>query len=66
MRFLDEFHSNGILPKGCNESSISLISKVADSQNLGDFRPISLVGCIYKILAKVLARKLPVGITMCY
>lgn len=29
-----------------------------DLQHLGDFRPISLVGCMYKILAKILSNKI--------
>jgi len=34
---------------------ITLIEKVVSPQRLNDFRPISLVGCMYKVLAKVLA-----------
>ena len=56
--FLDEFYVNGIFPKGCNASFIALIPKVADPQNLNEYRPISLIGCMYKIVAKVLAKRL--------
>ena len=58
IRFLDEFHVNGIFPKDCNESFIALISKVNDPQNLNEYRPISLIGCVYKIVAKLLANKM--------
>lgn len=34
---------------------ITLIAKYRNPQNLSQFRPIFLVGCLYKILAKVLA-----------
>jgi len=37
---------------------ITLIEKVVSPQRLNDFRPISLVGCMYKVLAKVLANRL--------
>jgi len=37
---------------------IALIAKVQIPQRLNDFRPISLVGCMYKVLAKVLANRL--------
>ena len=37
---------------------LRLISKKANAKNIRDFRPISLIGCIYKLLSKVLARKL--------
>ena len=32
-----------------------LIPKKNGATDIGDYRPISLVGCIYKVLAKVLA-----------
>jgi hypothetical protein len=58
MRFLSEFHRNGKLTKGINSTFIALIPKVDCPQRLNDFRPISLVGSLYKILAKVLANRL--------
>jgi hypothetical protein len=58
MRFITEFHRNGKLSKGINSTFIALIPKVDNPQKLNDFRPISLVGSLYKILAKVLANRL--------
>jgi len=58
MRFVSEFHCNGKLTKGINNTFIALIPKVDSPQELNDFRPISLVGSLYKILAKVLANRL--------
>jgi hypothetical protein len=58
MRFINEFHRNGKLTKGINSTFIALIPKVDSPQRLIDFRPISLVGSLYKILAKVLANRL--------
>ncbi|CAJ2670867.1 unnamed protein product [Trifolium pratense] len=43
---------------GINATFIALIPKTDSPQRLNDFRPISLVGCLYKILAKVLANRL--------
>ena len=57
-RFLQEFQQNGMLPRRSNASSITLIPKVDDPQCLNEFRPISLVGCMYKVLAKILANRL--------
>lgn len=37
---------------------IALIPKVDNPQSLNDFRPISMVGSLYKILVKVLANRL--------
>ncbi|GAU33774.1 hypothetical protein TSUD_393360 [Trifolium subterraneum] len=58
MRFMVEFHRNGRLSKGINSTFIALIPKVDNPHRLNDFRPISLVGSLYKILAKVLANRL--------
>ena len=58
LRFLDEFHVNGVVPRGLNASFIALIPKVVDPQVLNEYRPISLIGCAYKILAKILANRL--------
>lgn len=58
MRFLIEFHRNGRLAKVINSTFIALIPKVDSPQRLTDFRPISLVGSMYKILAKLLACRL--------
>jgi hypothetical protein len=58
MRFVSEFHRNGKLTKGLNSTFIALIPKVDSPQRLNDFRPISLVGSLYKILAKLLPNRL--------
>jgi hypothetical protein len=46
------------LSKGIDSTFIALIPKVNSPQRLNDFRPISLVGSLYKILSKVLDNKL--------
>jgi len=53
-----EFHRNGKLTKGVNSTFIALIPKVSSPQHFNEFRPISLVGCMYKVLAKFLANRL--------
>ncbi|RZC29900.1 Exocyst complex component SEC6 isoform B [Glycine soja] len=58
MRFLDEFYINGSFPKGSNASFIALIPKRNDPQSLNDYRPISLIGCVYKVVSKLLANRL--------
>jgi len=57
VRFITEFHRNGKLSKGINSTFIALIPKVENPQSLNDFRSISLVGSLYKILAKILANR---------
>jgi hypothetical protein len=56
--FFDQFHANACLPKSLCSFFLTLIPKVSSPQSLGDFRPISLIGCLYKLLAKVLAARL--------
>nr|GEX57497.1 putative RNA-directed DNA polymerase, eukaryota, reverse transcriptase zinc-binding domain protein [Tanacetum cinerariifolium] len=49
---------DGTLPKGCNSSFIALIQKTQNAKTVKDFRPISLIGSLYKIIAKILANRL--------
>ncbi|GKA35181.1 putative RNA-directed DNA polymerase, eukaryota, reverse transcriptase zinc-binding domain protein [Tanacetum coccineum] len=46
------------IKKGRNASFIVLILKHLDPVDLRDYRPISLIGCMYKVLSKLLSRKL--------
>jgi len=52
------FQSIGFISRGCNASFIMLIAKKDNPSNLNEFRPISLMGCVYKILLKILANRL--------
>ncbi|KAL4592668.1 hypothetical protein LXL04_005671 [Taraxacum kok-saghyz] len=58
MKFVKHFEESGSFVRGSNSSFISLLPKVKDPLSLQDFRPISLIGCVYKIIAKALANKL--------
>jgi hypothetical protein len=58
VRVMEEFHANGKIVKGANSSFIVLIPKKKNPVNISDFRPISLVGCIYKVISKVLTNRL--------
>nr|KAJ0205481.1 hypothetical protein LSAT_V11C500272200 [Lactuca sativa] len=66
IHFVSHFKAHGQFVMGCNPSFITLILKVKYPLNLGDYRPISLIGCMYKIFAKVLALglKLVVGLVV--
>ena len=52
------FHDYGCIPKGCNASFVALVPKVRDPVNLEQYRPISLVGVMYKVISKVLAERI--------
>nr|XP_043616324.1 uncharacterized protein LOC122588274 [Erigeron canadensis] len=55
---VSEFHTHGSIPPGCNSSFITLIPKVSNPTIMSGFRPISLIGIQYKIIAKLIANRL--------
>ena len=57
LKLFDEFYYSGKFVASLNSTFIGLISKKVGAVNLKNFRPISLVGSMYKLLSKVLARR---------
>jgi len=55
--FLQNLHTRGKFEKSFNATFVSLIPKKTGAMDVRDFRPISLVGGIYKIISKVLANR---------
>ena len=53
-----EFHNQNMFLKNINNIFLVLIPKKGGAEDIGDFRPISLLGGLYKLLAKVLANRL--------
>ncbi|GJW56983.1 RNA-directed DNA polymerase, eukaryota [Tanacetum coccineum] len=49
---------------GSNASFIALIPKVTDAILVSDFRPISLIGSVYKVVTKILANRLATVISV--
>jgi tripartite-type tricarboxylate transporter receptor subunit TctC len=58
MSVFAKFHARGKFVKSINSTFISLILKTQGAKEINDFRPISLVGGVYKIIAKVLANRM--------
>ncbi|KAL4291067.1 hypothetical protein GQ457_14G002890 [Hibiscus cannabinus] len=58
MDFFNNFYKGCIEDFSFNHSFIVLIPKIRNPVGIEDFRPISLVGCVYKLLSKVLALRL--------
>jgi hypothetical protein len=58
MAVFSDFHARSKFEKSLNSTFISLIPKVLGAADLKDFRPISLVNGVYKIISKVLANRL--------
>ena len=58
MGFFREFHYHNCFVRSLNATFLILIPKKGGVEDLRDFRSISLVGGLYKWLAKVLANRL--------
>ncbi|XP_058766944.1 uncharacterized protein LOC131640567 [Vicia villosa] len=58
IRLFKDFYRYGVLSKAITSSFLTLIPKRESPMGLGDYRPICLVGCIYKVVAKLLASRL--------
>jgi hypothetical protein len=50
MAVFEEFHARDKFVKSINSTFISLIPKTHGAKEISDFRPISLVGGVYKII----------------
>ena len=61
MEMFRDFHANETFIRSLNATFLVLIPKKGDAEDLKDFRPISLLGSLHKILAKVLANRLKKG-----
>lgn len=57
-----ELFNLGQMPKSITSSFLALISKIANPQGFNDFRPIFLIGSMYKTITKMLASRLKVVI----
>jgi hypothetical protein len=58
MGVFQDFHTHSKFVKSINATFLALIPKKFGAVDLKDFRPISLVSGVYKIIAKVLANRL--------
>lgn len=54
----DQFFHNVVLHKSLTSFFVALVPKVKCLLKLGDFRLISLLGSLYKLVAKVLVSRL--------
>ncbi|XP_016185845.1 uncharacterized protein LOC107627528 [Arachis ipaensis] len=52
------FFRSAQLPTEANVTWVTLAPKVEGAKEVKDFRPISMVGCLYKVISKVLVRRM--------
>ena len=57
MVVFEHFHRYSVFERSLNASFLALIPKKNNAIDVKDFRPISLVGSVYKLLSKVLANR---------
>ena len=55
VRVFVEFHRSGIINQSTNATCIALVPKKNRTKKFLEFRRISLITCLYKIIAKVLS-----------
>ena len=58
MGFFTKFLVRGVFPKSLNATFLCLLLKIVEADDIMNFRPISLVRSVCKILAKVFASRL--------
>jgi len=58
MQTIQNFHQNEMIEKSFNVTFRALIPKKYGAEELMDFRPISLIGGVYKIIAKLLTERM--------
>ncbi|KAG7533614.1 Zinc knuckle CX2CX4HX4C [Arabidopsis thaliana x Arabidopsis arenosa] len=55
---IQQFFISGVFPKDWNFTQLCLIPKIKKPVNMTDLRPISLCSVLYKIISKILVRRL--------
>ena len=58
MRVFLEFHTKGVINQSTNATFIAMVPKKSQTFKISNYRPISLVTSLYKIIAKVLSGRL--------
>ncbi|XP_076896375.1 uncharacterized protein LOC143549354 [Bidens hawaiensis] len=63
--FVKDFEKFGYLEKCCNSAFNSLIPKKKDPMAFSDYRPINLIGSMFKVISKLIAIMLKKKVILC-
>ena len=55
---INEFFRIGAVPRKANMTWVTLIPKIDDTKEMKDYSTISMIGCIYKVVAKILTNRM--------
>ena len=55
---VSNFFVTGTFPRRANMTWVTLVPKVEEVEEIQVYRPVSVVGCIYSVITKVLANKM--------
>lgn len=55
---ITNFFNTGFLPKSTNSTILSLVPKFPGASRITDYKPISLLNTIYKVISRLLVRRL--------
>ncbi|KAE8710201.1 Anaphase-promoting complex subunit 2 [Hibiscus syriacus] len=58
MKFVEDFYNGRNWEHGVNHAFLTLIPNIRNPEGIEDYRPISLVDSLYKIISKILSRRL--------
>lgn len=55
---IQDFFDSGFLPKTTNSTILSLVPKFTGASTISDYRPISCLNTLYKVISRLLVRRL--------